>query len=119
MEHKYAILYVDCNPVRLNVFCNLYEGDFNINTFKTRTQDFQTLKSKAMPLSTPDQVLSDMLGIEFLKIAKENLLQRVLILLAAGEDYRTQSQSINSQGVVKATSTINQGSEFLIKFKKN
>lgn len=73
MSNKISILYVDDEPINLQVFQYTFEDKYNIITSESGIEGLEILKSNPeVKLVISDMKMPGMNGIEFIKLAKQD-----------------------------------------------
>ncbi|MFQ3580109.1 MAG: response regulator [Bacteroidales bacterium] len=80
---KYKILYVDDEPINLELFNVIFNNDYEIYTCTSAQEGLQILNNKDISLVISDYKMPEMNGIEFIKRIKEANANIFCILLSA------------------------------------
>src|SRR5208283_3164956 len=98
---KDYILYVDDDPLNLEIFKAFLEHEYHVVIESSTSKAFELLKIYPFKIIVADQRMPDLTGLEFLEQVQENYPDVVKIIFTAFVDSDTMLQAINQGGIFK------------------
>jgi PAS domain S-box-containing protein len=96
-----SILYVDDEPINLEVFKSLLDDDYDIITTSTTSEAFEILGQKPIKVLVSDQRMPEETGLQFLERVEPIYPDIIKIVFTAYQDQETTLQAINQGGIFR------------------
>ena len=101
LPDKSIILYIDDDPLNLEVFKEFFVDDYTVITLSSASQAESVLKQNPVKVIISDQCMPDETGIDFIKRINPKYPDILKIIFTAYSDYEVALDAINKVGVYK------------------
>lgn len=100
-DHLKKVLYIDDEPVNLELFRAHFKKDYEVETASSANEGLERLESDKIDVIVTDLKMPGMNGLEFIETVKKKTPKKVCILLTAYTDPEIMIKAINEGNVFK------------------
>lgn len=102
MSHKHKLLYVDDEPINLQLFQINFQKKFNVLTADSAIEGLEVLNNNTdISIVISDMKMPLMNGLEFIKLAKERFPEILYFILTGYGLTNEMSEAISSGMIIK------------------